>query len=83
MTDKPIFNSVKEEPCVSCGEETAVGSVFFSDRREAKAPGGRTVFVCSACIKRLVPHDRQVDLTDPETLTSMLGGAEFGTWGKF
>lgn len=41
------------EPCLICGEETAVGSVFFSDRREAVLPDGTRGFLCSECIRRL------------------------------
>lgn len=29
------------EPCASCGEETAVGSVFFSDRHAVELADGR------------------------------------------
>ena len=28
-------------------------------------------------------HGPVIDPTDPESLTSMLGAAEFGMWGKF
>ncbi len=81
MTDKPIFTSSKEEPCVSCGEETAIGSVFFSDRREALSPEGTRYFVCSECLKRVTHGDHYVDLDDPDlyrALTS-LGAWQFTT----
>ncbi|MFI5258084.1 MAG: hypothetical protein ACHQ01_00515 [Candidatus Limnocylindrales bacterium] len=42
-----------EEPCLVCGEETAVGSVFFSDRHAAELPDGTRGFLCSACIQRI------------------------------
>jgi hypothetical protein len=71
MTDKPIFNSVKEEPCLRCGEETAIGSVFFSDRREGTTPEGAKYFLCSFCIRRLTPHDHQPDLNDPDFYESL------------
>ena len=29
-----------EEPCLKCGEETAIGSVFYSDRREVQLKDG-------------------------------------------
>ena len=56
MTDKQIFNSAKEEPCVSCGEETAIGSVFFSDRREGVLPDGTRGYLCSDCVRELRRH---------------------------
>jgi hypothetical protein len=40
--------SVKE-PCASCGEETAVGSVFFSDRLRIPRPDRPDAFVCGLC----------------------------------
>jgi hypothetical protein len=66
MTDRPIFNNDKEEPCLRCGEETAIGSVFFSDRREGRAPNGPRVFLCSECRKPIRPEDHSVDWSDPE-----------------
>jgi hypothetical protein len=66
MAEKPIFDSRKEEPCLRCGEETAIGSVFFSDRREAKAPDGARFFVCSECLKPVGHPDVVYDLDDPD-----------------
>lgn len=79
--DKEIFPSSKVEPCVSCGEETASGSAFYSDRREAKTPEGAPYFVCSECLKRVHHGDHYVDLDDPDlyrALTS-LGAWQFTT----
>jgi hypothetical protein len=45
--------SAHAEPCVSCGEETAVGSVFFSDRRTIHEAGGATSYVCALCDQRV------------------------------
>ena len=77
MTDKQIFNSAKEEPCVSCGEETAIGSVFFSDRREASTPDGTRYFVCSECLKRVSHGEHYVDLDDPDLYRSLTA---LGMW---
>jgi CRISPR/Cas system-associated protein Cas10 (large subunit of type III CRISPR-Cas system) len=77
MTDRLIFNPVKEEPCVSCGEETAIGSVFFSDRREATAPDGSRYFVCSECLKRVTNREQLVDLDDPDLYRSLTA---LGMW---
>jgi hypothetical protein len=38
-----------DEPCLGCGEETAPGSVFYSDRREMNRDDGVRVFLCSDC----------------------------------
>ena len=79
MIIDPDESNPHDEPCRVCGEETAIGSVFFSDRREGKAPDGTKIYVCSECIRRLVPHDHQVDVNDPDSLTLMLGAAA-GQW---
>lgn len=40
------------EPCASCGEETAVGNVLYSDRHDlALAKGGRA-YLCAECYQR-------------------------------
>jgi hypothetical protein len=38
-----------QEPCISCGEETAVGSVFFSDRLKIPRRGRPDAFLCVLC----------------------------------
>ena len=81
---RPIFGGSREEPCLCCGEETAIGSVFYSDRREGTAPDGSRYFVCVLCIRRLVAHDRQVDLDDPAfhrlVITAGVLRASQNTW---
>jgi hypothetical protein len=42
-----------QEPCRSCGEETAIGSVFFFDRQAVGSPDGPRAYLCSACVARL------------------------------
>jgi hypothetical protein len=41
-----------EEPCLSCGEPTAVGTSFFLDRHDAKLADGTKVFLCADCQAR-------------------------------
>jgi len=41
------------EPCVACGEETAVGSVFYSDRHDARLPDGTPGYLCSEWVRHL------------------------------
>lgn len=83
MEGKPIYSSVKEEPCQACGEETVVGSVLFSDRRQGTTPEGAKYFLCAYCIRRLVPHDHQVDLNDPDFYESMRAAGMFAVQGTY
>lgn len=53
MIIEPDSVNPHEEPCLVCGEETAAGSVFFSDRREAQLQDGTRGFLCSLCVRRL------------------------------
>jgi hypothetical protein len=50
-----------EEPCLSCGEETAVGSVFYSDRNPAQLPDGTRGYLCSACVQRIRSRGHAVE----------------------
>lgn len=54
------------EPCQGSGEETAVGSVFFSDRRESEHPDGHRSDVCTLCDQRIAASRRGRQLTDDE-----------------
>ena len=63
--DEPGERAVRE-PCMSCGEETAAGSPFFSDRRVVERPGGDRAYVCSLCDQRLAEARRGTRLTDDE-----------------
>jgi hypothetical protein len=38
-----------DEPCLSCGEPTAVGTYFFSDRRDVLLADGTKIFLCADC----------------------------------
>ena len=40
------------EPCLSCGEETAIGSCFFSDRHRVDLEAGAIRYLCAECVKR-------------------------------
>ena len=41
------------EPCVACGEETAVGSALYWDRHVEHLPDGTRVHRCEECAERL------------------------------
>jgi hypothetical protein len=82
MAIDPETTNPHLEPCEACGEETAVGSVFFSDRVEGNTPEGRKYFVCSECRKRVRLDDRHlderhVDWSDPEVYRAVVGAAQF------
>ena len=50
------------EACAGCGESTAVGTIFFSDRRHL-ADG---TVLCSECNSRIAAAHRGKRLTDEE-----------------
>ena len=55
-----------QEPCVQCGEETAVGSVFYSDRRSIDQADGTRTYLCSLCEARLAESHHKRRLTEKE-----------------
>ncbi|HJX67850.1 MAG TPA: hypothetical protein VJ258_03890 [Candidatus Limnocylindrales bacterium] len=62
MSTDPNQTNPHEEPCRSCGEETAVGSIFFSDRHTVEQPDGTRSYLCSICVARLrgSGHDEEL-----------------------
>jgi hypothetical protein len=54
------------EPCLSCGEGTAVGSVFFSDRSTIDLGDGQLAFLCGLCDSRIRASRKGKPLTDEE-----------------
>jgi len=57
---------VTKEPCIGCAEETAVGSVFYSDRRVIDHRDGRRTYLCTLCDARIRSSHRGKRLTDEE-----------------
>jgi hypothetical protein len=55
-----------KEPCAVCGEETAVGSVFYSDRHTIDHGDGRRTFLCTLCDERVRSSRPGKRLTDDE-----------------
>ncbi len=53
-----------KEPCLVCGEETGIGSPFFSSRRVVDSNPGQA-FLCSDCEARSHPTRRH-ELTDEQ-----------------
>jgi hypothetical protein len=54
------------EPCAGCGESTAVGGVFYSDRRVIARSDGGTAFLCSSCFARVRATRTGRPLTDDD-----------------
>jgi hypothetical protein len=77
-----------EEACMGCGQETAIGSVFFSDRREVHVADGTRVFLCSECQSKAHLARKGKPLTDDDLRTiagngSMIGVGFLGGGGGF
>jgi hypothetical protein len=55
-----------KQPCLRCGEETAVGSVRYSDRLPAKDADGADGYLCGLCVADIRGTRRGRKLTDEE-----------------
>ena len=66
MKRKHATPQTAKEPCGVCGEETAVGSVFFSDRRTVDRGDGAVNYLCSLCEARLAAAHHRELLTEEE-----------------
>jgi hypothetical protein len=60
------------EPCLSCGEETAIGSVFYSDRSAVDRPDGTRGYLCSACSARLRSAGYHEGLSEVRRLAGLM-----------
>jgi hypothetical protein len=67
-----------DEPCLGCGQETAAGSVFFSDRREIAVSDGTRTFLCSECQARAHLARKGEPLTDEDLSKIARNGAAIG-----
>jgi hypothetical protein len=54
------------EPCVVCGEETAIGSSLYSDRRVVDQPDGARIHLCTLCLGRVADGHRGKRRTDEQ-----------------
>jgi hypothetical protein len=66
MAEPRATASHVKEPCLRCGEETAAGSVRYSDRLAARDPHGGDGFLCGLCLADLRGTRRGRQLTDEE-----------------
>ncbi len=76
--------SVKE-PCASCGEETAVGSVFFSDRMQVPRHGRPDAFLCGLCEAHICASHKPARMTgeDAAAFTRNASAAAITWWSHF
>ena len=63
------------EPCASCGEETAVGSVFYSDRHLVRHADGHETPLCTLCNARIRSSQRGKRLNDDEVRNLVENGS--------
>ena len=61
-TDEPTAR----EACAARGEETAIGSAFYSDRRQVDLKPGSQAFLCTLCDQRIAASRRGARLTEDE-----------------
>jgi hypothetical protein len=73
-----IPTSSAEEPCLGCGQETAAGGVFFSDRREIAHSDGTRAFLCSECQARAHQARKGEPLSDEDLSKIARNGAAIG-----
>jgi hypothetical protein len=63
------------EPCLGCGEPTAIGSVFYSDRHVIHRADSANAFLCSLCDARLRSSRKGSRLTDEEVRAAVENGS--------
>ena len=71
----PKATSGPVEPCLVCVEETAVGSVFYSDRWTITRRGSSPGYLCSLCGARVGSSTRGKRLTDDELKNLVANGS--------
>jgi len=75
--DDEVRAPAPREPCLECGDETAAGSVFFSDRKTVEQVGGERTYRCAPCDARLrsLRHGPSTE-EGPATGPIFIGGRE-------
>lgn len=62
------------EPCVSCGENTSVGTPLFSGRRRIVRSAASAVFLCEICDEGIAATRSGKQLTDDQVRRYVDGG---------
>lgn len=66
MSGGSPHSSTATEPCFGCGEATAAGSIFFSDRHTVEHSDGPRTYLCTLCDARIRSQRKGKRLTDKE-----------------
>lgn len=70
------------EPCISCGRPTGVGTSLFSDRRTTRPDGAEALHLCGDCNERAVSHyGRQPNERDMVQIAARGAGLGFTAHG--
>lgn len=74
-----------QEPCASCGDETAVGSVLFSDRLTIPRDGRADAYLCGLCDAQIRASQKRTGMTDEEiaAFTRNASAAAITWWSHF
>ena len=70
---KPLLPAT--EPCLACGEETGVGSIFFSDRHTVEHADGARTYLCTLCDAHIRSSRKGRRLTDEEVRSVVENGS--------
>jgi hypothetical protein len=77
------IGSPLREPCATCGEETASGSIFYSDRHTIAHSDGTRSFLCELCNTRIRSSHLGGRMTDDEVRSYVENGSNAGiVWGN-
>jgi hypothetical protein len=68
------------EPCMSCGDDTSVGTPLYSGRHQATDSNGRRVFLCASCNEEMIAGRRREPLTDEDRRKLEQAAAVFGAF---
>jgi len=75
--------SRRREPCFTCGEETAAGSVFYSDRYVLGSIATDRRFLCSLCAREAAARRRPHRMSEAEARAFIQNGSIAGlAWSR-
>jgi hypothetical protein len=74
MAQQGVDRSARE-PCAVCGDETAIGSLFYSDRRMIDEVGAEPAYLCSDCLTRIRSSRLGQPMTDEQVRNFVMNGS--------
>jgi hypothetical protein len=78
IIDRDQAGGSHNEPCLQCGDETAIGSPRFSDRHSVDLPGVRG-YLCGECLARIRQSGHYEGLSD-ERMVEVWSAFLTGGW---